>query len=494
MRFPSTLVIGAGVGGIATAIHLARRGLTVRVVEKNARPGGRLDHFQRDGHHFDTGPTLFVMPLAYRDEFASLGTSLEEEIELIRVDPTYHIVFEDGNSLTMTSDPPTMRRQLEAIEPGSYAGHLRYLKEAATFYSLAMEILVNRQPRLAADLVSLRLLPLFLRPQAFFSHFRHMRSFFRHPRLKAAFTFQDVYMGLSPFEAPSIFSMLPYSELVHGVFFPRGGMTQVVEALMRMAVRAGVEFEFQTPVERIDVERGVARGLALVDGRRLAADVIVANADLPYVYHALLPPSAESASILQKRYSCSVISFFWGIDRRLDGLGPHTLFLSDAYRRTFDEIDIQRTLPEQPSVYVHAPSRLDPTLAPPGQDTLTAIVPIGHLDSSGEQDWPALRARARQTALDRLASTHAGDIRPNIKFETCYTPLTWRERFNLVHGSTHGLSHSLPQMGYFRPANRHSRIPNLYFVGASTHPGSGVPTALISARLTSRRVLEDLRQ
>lgn len=487
----SAVIIGAGVGGIATAAHLARHGFTVRVVEKNARPGGRLDHFWRDGHHFDTGPTLLVMPRAYRDEFACLGTSLDQEVDLVRVDPTYHIVFDDGDTLALTADGPRMRHQLEAIEPGSYAAHQRYLKEAGTFYSLAMAILVNRQPRLAADLLSLRLLPLLLRPQAFRSHYRHMDAFFSHPRLKAAFTFQDVYMGLSPFEAPSIFSMLPYSELEDGVFFPRGGMTQVVTALMRIATRAGAEFEFNAPVERIDVADGSARGVAMADGRHLTADVIIANADLPYVYQTLLPPSVEAASLRQKRYSCSVISFFWGIDRRLDGLGPHTLFLSDAYRKTFDEIDLQRTLPERPSIYVHAPSRLDPALAPPGQDTLTAIVPVGHLDPSGTQDWPALRDRARRAALDRLAQTQAGDITPFIKFETCFTPPTWRERFNLVHGSTHGLSHNLQQMGYFRPANRHPRIRNVYFVGASTHPGSGVPTAMISARLTARRVISD---
>ncbi|HMK09053.1 MAG TPA: phytoene desaturase family protein [Anaerolineales bacterium] len=484
-------VIGAGVGGIAAAAHLARLGQRVHVFEKNGRPGGRLDHFWRDGHHFDTGPTLLVLPLVYRQEFAALGASLAQSLDLVRIDPTYRLVFDDGSQLALTSEEEPMRRQLETIEAGSFAALHRYLEDGARDYAWAMSNLVEREPRLWADVLSPRALTLLRQARAFLPHYRHMQAYFDDPRLKAAFTFQDIYMGLSPFEAPALFSMMPFSELVHGVFFPRGGMYRIVEALMTIAREAGVEFHFHTPVRRIATQSASAEGLVLEDGRTFEAQAVIANADLPYVYQQLLPADGQAARLARLRYSCSVISFFWGIDRPVESVGPHTLFLADDYAGNFDSLDRRHTLPDNPSVYVHAPAHIDPSLAPPGQDTLTAIVPVGHLDDDHPQDWPALRARARRAVLQRLAELGEGDLEAHIKFEANYTPLSWRRRYNLVRGSTHGLSHTLTQMAYFRPANRHPQLRNVYFVGASTHPGTGVPTALISARLTAERLLRE---
>ncbi len=487
----SAIVIGAGIGGIATAAHLAQNGLHVTVIEKNARAGGRCDRFSKEGHQFDTGPTLLVMPLLYEAEFAALGFSLREMVDLIRVDPTYHLVFDDYSSLALTSDMKRMRDQLERIEPGSFQGLLRYLDEGHRHYHLALERLVNRDFRRASDFFSLRNLPLLTKLKPLVKHYDNMDSYFDSPRLKAAFTFQDVYMGLSPFEALATFSMMPYSELAHGVWYPRGGMVQIVKALVEIARLAGVQFEFGTAVEQILVNGDKTQGVLLEDGRRLQADAVVANADLPYVYQNLLPEDRVARSMAHKRYSCSTISFFWGIDRSYPSLPPHTLFLADDYRANFESIINDLTLPQEPSLYVHAPARLDPAMAPPGQETLIGIAPVGHLDESGEQDWPALRDRARSRILDRLAGLGMGDLQDHIKFEVNYTPLSWRKRYNLVNGSTHGLSHTLTQLGYLRPANRHARYGNLYFTGASTHPGTGVPTALVSGRLAATRLLEE---
>ncbi len=493
MKASSVIVIGAGVGGIAAATHLARRGIQVTVLEKNQRPGGRCDRFSRDGHHFDVGPTLFVMPLAYEAEFASLGVSMRERLDLQRVDPTYRLVFDDGSQLALTSDLKAMFGQLESIEPGSFQGFLRYMDEGHRHYDLAMERLVQRDFRTASEFFSLSNLPLLFRLKPLVNHYRNMSSYFGHPRLKAAFTFQDVYMGLSPFEAPATFSMMPYTELAHGVWYPKGGMYRVVEALMDMAREAGVDFAFDAEVNRIAVNGARARGVELLGGSRLAADAILANADLPYVYRDLLPKNKLAERLIRKRYSCSVISFYWGVDKTIEALGPHTLFLADDYRANFESIIRDLTLPDNPSLYVHAPTRLDPSLAPPGEDTLIAIVAVGHLDDNGEQDWEAIRDRARQAVFRRLASVGITDLQAHLKFEINCTPLSWQSRYNLMKGSTHGLSHNLTQLGYFRPRNRHPRYDNLYFVGASTHPGTGMPTALISARLAAQRVLDDLR-
>ena len=492
MKASSVVVIGAGIGGIASAAHLARRGLHVTVVEKNAHPGGRCDYFARDGHHFDVGPTLFIMPLLFEAEFAALGTSIHEMLALQRVDPTYRLVFDNGSHLSLTSDIKSMREQLESIQPGSFNGFLRYLEEGNHHYQVAMSRLVNRDFRTASEFFSLSNIPLLFSLRPLIPHYLNMASYFKDPRLKAAFTFQDVYMGLSPFEAPATFSMMSYTELAHGAWYPKGGMYQVVEVLMAIAHQAGVEFEFDTAVERIDVRGNQAHGVVLAGGRRLEADVVLANADLPYVYHDLLPDRDLAEKLAHKRFSCSTISFFWGVDKRFETLGPHTLFLADDYKNNFNSIIQKLDLPDNPSLYIHAPARLDPTKAPPDQDTLIAIVPVGHLNETGEQDWGSRRDQARQSVFDRLALIGITDLDKHIKFEVSFNPLSWRKRYNLMKGSTHGLSHNLTQLGYLRPHNRHPRYPNLYFVGASTHPGTGVPTALVSARLVAERITEEL--
>jgi len=491
MNSATAIVIGAGIGGITAAAHLAKRGVRVTVIEKNREPGGRCGHFAREGHAFETGPTLLVMPLLYEAEFASLGVSLREVLDLRRVDPTYRLVFDDGSQLALTSDLNAMREQLEAIEPGSFEGFLRYVEEGHRHYHVAMERLVGRDFRTASQFFTLGNVPLLFRLKPLVPHYRHMSAYFKQSRLKAAFTFQDVYMGLSPFEAPATFSMMPYTELAHGVWYPRGGMSSIVGALMQIACEAGVEFMFGTAAQRIDVNGTRARGVLLEDGRHLEADVIVANADLPYVYQDLLPPDRYAERIAHKRFSCSAISFFWGIDKPYPQLGPHTLFLADDYRSNFESIIHDLDLPDNPSLYIHAPSRLDPAAAPADEDTLIAVVPVGHLDDTGQQDWEHMRDQARQAVFKRLALLGITDLEAHIKFEVNYTPLSWRKRYNLMKGATHGLSHTLLQLGYFRPRNRHARYHNVYFVGASTHPGTGVPTALVSARLVAERVLDD---
>jgi phytoene desaturase len=489
----SAIVIGAGIAGMTAAAHLAQRGLRVIVVEKNSHPGGRCDHFTRAGHRFDTGPTLLIMPLVYEAEFVALGSRLSEVLSLQPVDPTYHLVFDDGSCLNLTSDAESMRAQLESVERGSFRGLQRYLAEGGRHYARSMPRLVNRDFRRPLDFFCPANLPLLFQVKPFIQHYANMAHYFGSPRLKAAFTFQDIYMGLSPFEAPATFSLLPYTELAHGVWYPKGGMYAVVTALVDIAMRAGVEFLFDARVERIEVLGSRARAVILEDGRRLAADAVLANADLPYVYRDLLPPDHLADRMEHKRFSCSVISFFWGVQKRYETLPPHTLFLADDYRENFRSISEELSLPENPSLYVHAPARMDPSAAPAGSDTLIAIVPVGHMSRDVDQDWQSIVGRARAAVLRRLAGVGITNLEQEIKFEVVFSPLSWHERYNLMKGATHGLSHNLMQLGYFRPHNRHPRYHNLYFAGSSTHPGTGVPTALISGRLTAQRLVDDLQ-
>jgi phytoene desaturase len=492
MKQKSVIVIGAGIGGITAATHLARSGLRVTVLEKNARPGGRCDRLSREGHHFDTGPTLFVMPLLYEAEFRSLGASMHERLDLQRVDPGYHLVFDDGSRFALTSDMESMREQLETIEPGSYRGFRRYMQEGDRHYRLSLDRLVNRDFRKAADFFNIRNVPLAFQLKPFINHYRNMSAYFKAPRLKNAFTFQDMYMGLSPFEAPATFSMMPYTELEHGVWYPKGGMYRVAETLADLARQTGVEFIFNAAVEQIVANATHVQGVLLADGSRLNADLVLANADLPYVYQRLLPQDGMAKALARKEFSCSVISFFWGVDKKYECLGPHTLFLADDYRQNFESIIRDLSLPANPSIYIHAPARLDPSMAPPGQETLMVTVPVGHINENKEQNWDELRAEARRQIFRRLRLLGITDLETHIKFEEAYTPPSWATRYNLVKGSTHGLSHRLNQMAYFRPSNRHPRYKNLYFVGASTHPGTGLPTAMVSGRLVSERIRDEL--
>jgi phytoene desaturase len=498
MNRKSVIVIGAGVGGIVAATHLARRGLKVTVLEKNSKPGGRCDRVSRDGHHFDTGPTLMVMPLLYEAEFAALGSSLREMLDIQRVDPTYHLVFDDGSRLALTSDMKSLEEQLETFQQGSFPGLLRYMEEGHRHYHLGIQKLVNRDFRKASEFFSLSNVPLALKLKPFTNHYKNMSAYFDDPRLKSAFTFQDVYMGLSPFEAPATFSMMPYTELAHGVWYPKGGMYSIVEALMRLARNAGVEFKFDVTVEKIEVNDTRTQGVRLSGGEFLQSDLILANADLPYVYNNLLPHDREAERLSKKRFSCSVISFFWGVDKPYPQLPPHTLFLADDYRENFTSIIHDLDLPENPSLYIHAPARLDSSMAPEGQDTLIAIVPVGHMSENGEQakqsveqNWLKIRDEARQHVFRRLRSFGIVDVQDHIKFEMSFTPPSWRKRYNLMKGSTHGLCHNLMQLGYFRPHNKHPQYSNLYFVGASTHPGTGLPTAMVSGRLAAKRIIDE---
>jgi phytoene desaturase len=494
MTSKSVAIIGAGVGGISAAIHLANYGFHVTVFEKNPNPGGRCDWIEREGHHFDTGPTLMVMQRVYEAEFASLSSHMNELLNLQQVDPTYRLVFDDGSQLALTSNMQSMHDQLESMEQGAYQGFLNYHQEGERHYQVAMEKLVNRDFRRITDLIKLSNIPLLYQLKPLVKHYASTSNYFKSPRLKAAFTFQDVYMGLSPFEAPATFSLMPYTELEHGVWYPQGGMYSIVDALMRLAHEAGVEFAFDTTVEQIIVNGNDVEGLILEHGEKFKADVVLANADLPYVYQSLLPKNDQTKKLQRKHYSCSVISFFWGVDKPYKMLGPHTLFLADDYRANFDAIINDLDLPANPSLYVHAPTRLDPSMAPAGEETLIAVVPVGHLSENGEQDWNALTDEARGHVFRRLKTVGIMDLEAHLKFETSFTPLSWQKRYNLVNGSTHGLSHNLTQLAYLRPSNRHPKYHNLYFVGASTHPGTGLPTVMISGRLVAKRIMDELNE
>lgn len=490
---PTALVIGAGLGGIAAAARLARCGYQVTVLEKNASPGGRCSQLVRDGYRFDLGATLFLMPEVFAETYAALGERMEDHLDLRQIDPGYQIHFDDGVELALSADMQQLRVQLEALEPGSFGPLLSYLAEGHRHYHTALDRFVGRNFCSWLDYFTPRNLWLVLRLKALLKHYSHVSHYFQDSHLRAAFTFQNMYLGLSPYDAPATYSLLQYTELAGGVWFPLGGLYRVIESLVSIAQASGVRFVYNTPVKQIEVAGRRATGVVLPDGSRLAVDVIVANADLPYVYRELLPDAGVARRLDRMKYTSSAIMFYWGVNKVYPQLGTHNIFLAGDYRASFDCIFRDHTLPDDPSFYIHAPVRIDPSAAPAGADTLMTLVPVGHLDQDNSQNDEELRARARETVLRRLAEVGVRDLEEHMAFEVCYTPRDWQNGFNLAKGAAFGLSHNVWQVGYLRPHNRHGRYRNLYFVGASTHPGTGLPMVLLSARLTAERILQETR-
>jgi phytoene desaturase len=307
-----------------------------------------------------------------------------------------------------------------------------------------------------------------------------------------AYTFQNIYVGQSPFDSPALFSMVPAAELTEGSFFPEGGMFSIVEKLFAAAKSNGVQFHFQKAAVKINVNGSRAESIILEDGTEVKADIIVANSDLPYVYRKLLPDKRKSAHLDKLKYSCSAICFHWGLDKQYPQLAHHNVFLSDKFQEGLDRIFIDKSVSDSPSFYVHAPARTDPSAAPDGHESLSFIVAAGNIDRNKNQDWEKLKNKTRYALIKRLKQLGLEDIDKHIKFEVCYTPENWETACNITKGSVFGsVAHNIFQMGYFRPHNQHGKYKNLYFVGGSTHPGNGIPNVLLSAQLTSKRILNN---
>ena len=489
----SAIVIGAGIGGIASAARLARAGYQVIVLEKNHQPGGRAGQLKRDGHRFDLGPTLFLMPEVWEETYAALGEKMSEHLDLRRIDPTYTVHFEDGLKLRLTSNLGEMQQQLESVEKRAFTGFLSYLAEASRHYKISLEKFLGRNFYGLLDYFSPRNLPMLIGLKALTKHYANTGRFFKDQHLRAAFTFQNMYLGLSPFDAPATFSLLQYTELAEGVWYPMGGMYRAIESLTAVATKLGVKFLYDCAVSEIKTDGSHVRSVVTEDGREFGADVFIGNADLPYIYKSLLPKSRTAERLDKKLYTCSTIMFYWGMDKSYPQIAHHNVFLGGDYQASFENIFKKHGLPDRPSFYVHAPARTDPEAAPEGQDTLYVLVPVGHLDEDRQQDWQSMISRAREAVLQRLSKDMGlDDVAQHIKFEVVYQPQDWKDQFNLEKGAAFGLSHNFMQVGYLRPQNRHARYKNLYFAGASTHPGTGLPIVLLSAKLTTERILKEM--
>ncbi len=494
-RKQKAIVIGAGVGGLATANFLAQNGYEVEIYEKNCNPGGRCAQKIQDGHRFDLGATILLMPSLYKQVLSELGIDLENDLETTSLTPIYKLFFGDGSSFSFTRDENKMREQLEAFEPGSYPKYKAYVKEGYEYFNLAMNDLLGKNFDSLFEFVNLKSIRLLMKLKTYRNHATYVKAYFKDERLQKAFSFQNIYVGQNPYDAPAFFSMLPGAEIAEGALFPKGGMNRIVQALVELAEKNNIKINCKKPVKEIVLNGKTARGILLDDGTEIGADLVIASADLPYVYDKLLNDRQKTRSLKKKKYSCSAIVFHWGVDKVYPQLDHHSVFLNEPYREGLDAIFKEKSVSDNPSFYVHAPVRSDKTAAPENQDSLSVIVPVAHLDDKADQDWKALREKVRVAVIRRLKEAGLTDIEDHIKFEICYLPKTWENSCNVTNGSVFGsLGHTIFQMGYFRPHNQHKKYKNLYFAGGSTHPGNGVPLVLLGAKLTSERILNDAKK
>ncbi|KJZ75183.1 hypothetical protein HIM_05377 [Hirsutella minnesotensis 3608] len=499
----TAIVVGAGVGGVASAARLAKAGFDVTVLEKNGFTGGRCSLIHHEGYRFDQGPSLLLLPHLFAEAFHDLDTSLEAEgVELLKCEPNYKLWFSDGERFDLSTDLARMKSEIERWEgKDGFERYLDFLQEAHRHYELSVAHVLRQNFTSLLSMVRPGFLRHLLDLHPFESIYRRASRYFRSERLRRVFTFGSMYMGMSPFDAPGTYSLLQYTELAEGIWYPRGGFHRIVEALVGVGKRLGVNYRLSTPVARVTVAPGSrhANGVILGSGEHLAADVVVINADLVYAAHNLLPPSPRAARLATRPASCSSISFYWAMSRPVPELEAHNIFLADAYRESFDDIFTRQRLPSEPSFYVNVPSRIDASAAPAGTDALVVLVPVGHLVDHGDgvglsnsHDWDAMVDFARETAIATIeARTGARGLREAIVKELVNTPQTWKNLFNLDKGAILGLSHSFFNVLSFRPSTKCPDMERCYFVGASTHPGTGVPICLAGSKITTEQVLRD---
>lgn len=480
------VVVGAGLGGLAAAIRLRHRGFQVTVLERHAQPGGRCGIWESGGFRFDTGPTLLLMVEYLRALFDEVGRPMEAYLSLVQLDPNYRVHYADGTSLDVTSRINAMLEGVERLEPGSGPRFLRFLADAGRLYRLGLDGFVDRNVHRRGDFFSVKNFGLLLRGRAMEQLQRMVGRYFRSEKLRQTFSFQSLYLGLSPFDSPAIYSLLPYTEIAGGLYFPMGGMHALPRALARLAVEMGVMFRYGADVARIERRDQEVTGVVLADGSRVPADLVLANADLPYVYETLL--GEPYPRIDRFKFSCSAFLMYLGVGRRYPHLPHHTLVVPSDLRTTCDDIFQHHRVPADPALYICNPNKTDPSLAPPGSENVYVLMPVPSQVPGREIDWSIEGPRLEAVAFERLSRLGLTDLQRHLVTKRIFTPDDFGTLFSATRSEAFGLAHGIDQVGYFRPHNRHPVYRNLFFVGQSTHPGCGIPMVLISSRLVTERI------
>lgn len=494
MKARSALIIGAGPGGLAAALLLAKAGVNVRILERLPRVGGRCSAIEEQGFRFDLGPTFFLYPQVLERIFRRIGRDLHTEIPMTRLDPQYRLVFGSGGDLLCTPNLETMASEVRKLSESDAGNVRRFIDDNRVKLERFRPCLES--PFLGwRDLFKLSLVKLLPILKPWRSVESELRRYFQDPRVRLAFTFQSKYLGMSPFNCPSLFSILSYLEYDFGVWHPTGGCSAVSEGMARVAKELGTQIHLDEPVTELMFDGSTCVGAKTARGE-YRADAVIVNADFAHAMTKLVPDRLRrrwtDAKIAKKKFSCSTFMMYLGIDGRYDDVPHHTIYTSRDYVGNLEDIETRHTLTDDTSFYVQNASVTDSTLAPPGQSTLYVLAPVTHLN--GNVNWQEAKARFRETVYKQLPKIGITNVEKRVRFERIVTPQTWQDDYAVYRGATFNLAHNLTQMLHFRPRNRFEDLQNVYLVGGGTHPGSGLPVIYESARITSRLLLNDWKQ
>ena len=490
------VIIGAGMGGLATALRLRREGFAVTVLEKQARPGGRSNIIEENGFRVDMGPTILVMKETFEEMYRSIGQDIDDRLEFVQLDPNYRVYYHDDTYIDLYSNMPQLANEVERIEPGASERLFRFIGEGAKKYELGMDFVDRNYDRIT-DLANPKAGTRLLQTRAHQNLYLQVsESFAYNDKLSKAFSFHSMFLGLSPFNALAMYSLITYADLALGMWYPKGGIYRIIEDMLSLAKEMGVEIRTQSPVAEITIANGRANGVRLESGEEIGADLFVSNADLPYTYRTLI--SGQHRKQYSDRrldgmdYACSGYILYLGVDKVYRDLQHQALYFSEDYQANLDAIFKDKRLPEEPSFHLNIPTVTDPSLAPPGHSLVYVLAPMPNLEA--DIDWDQAAPIVRDKLLDQLERIVDPEIRDHIVWERDYRPTDWLNDINAVHGTAFGsLSHGFFQSSYFRPHNKARDIGSLYFVGQGTYPGIGMPMVMISSRLVTERIVKEWR-
>ena len=477
------VVVGAGLGGLACALHLATTGRHVTVLEREPRPGGRAGQLTLGGYRFDTGPTVLTMPELIGEAFAAVGENLTDWLTLDRLDPAYRAWFPDGSRLDVITDPDRMAAEIaRTCGPREADGYRQFVAYAKRLWRLQRHDFIERNLDSPRDLLTANLLRLVA--AGGFGRLQHRTDrFFRDPRTRRVFSFQAMYAGLAPHRALALYAVIAYLDAVAGVYHPRGGIHALPRAMAGAAQRHGVQLRYNTPVTSVEVRAGRAVAARTATGERFPADVVVLNPDLAAA-HALLPGPGLRRRL---KYSPSCVLVHLGSTQRYRHAAHHNIHFGRSWRTTFDEVIGRGRLMSDPSLLVTNPSRTDPHLAPAGRHTYYILAPVPNL-TAAPFDWRGdLAQRYADELVENLQARGYRNLAATTEVRRVVTPADWAEA-GMAAGTPFAAAHTLSQTGPFRPANLHPALDNVVFVGSGTQPGVGVPMVLISGKLAAARI------
>jgi phytoene desaturase len=482
------IVIGSGFGGLAIAVRLLVRGFKVTVLERLDAPGGRAYVFRQDGFSFDAGPTIITAPYVLEELWALCGRRLADDLDLRPLDPFYQIRFDDGEVFNAAAKPDRVRAEVARIAPGDVAGFDRYLRDSEAIYDVAFHKLADVPfHKLTTLLVAA---PDLIRLQGYRSVYNKVSDYFTSERMRIAFSFHPLFIGGNPFSVTAYFCLIAHLERLHGVHYCMGGTGAVVRGLVGLIEGQGGTLRTNADVAEITVENGTATGVRLESGEKISADIVVSNADVAWTYTKLLAKHPRrvwtDAKFARQKFSMSLFIWYFGTSRQFPDILHHTILLGPRYRGLLNDIFKDNRLADDFSLYLYRPTAHDPSLAPSGCDTFYVLSPVPHLDSG--TDWAARAESYRAAIQQRLEETIMPGLGESIVTSRIMTPQDFHDRLKSVKGAAFSLQPELFQTAWFRPHNISEEVKNLYLVGAGTHPGAGMPSVMISAKVTDQLV------